>query len=125
MRKTPFAILLCAEIVEYGSGSVKLTVPITEKITQHHGMVHGAVLGFLADSACSWAAASVAGDVVTSEYKINLLAPALGRTLYARGEVIKMTGRQVISRADVFSVAEDGTDKMVATALATIIRLRP
>jgi uncharacterized protein (TIGR00369 family) len=123
IKDTPFAVLLGATLLEYGNGKVSLSVPVVERLLQHHGFVHGAVIGFLADSACAWAAASIAGDVVTSEYKLNLIAPATGSSLLARGEVIKATGRQVICRADVFS-EKDGASKIVATALATIAKLR-
>src|SRR5215471_14819970 len=124
IRSTPFASLLGASIVEFGSGKVTLMVPITDRLLQHHRFVHGAVIGFLADSACAWAAASLVGDVVTSEYKLNLMAPATGARLVGRGEVIKVNGRQVVCRADVFS-EKNGAEKMVATALATIVRLSP
>lgn len=98
-------------------------MPVVQRLLQHHGFVHGAVIGFLADSACAWAAASIAGDVVTSEYKLNMIAPATGSKLIAKGEVIKATGRQVVCRADVFA-EKDGSAKIVATALATIAKLR-
>jgi uncharacterized protein (TIGR00369 family) len=123
IQKTPFALLMGAKVTKYQAGKVELMVPVSEKLLQHHGFVHGAVIGFLADSACAWAAASLAGDVVTSEYKINLIAPALGTSLLGRGEVIKASGRQVVCRADVYAV-RDGSEKMVATALATIARLK-
>lgn len=124
IQKTPFAVLLGAKVTQYALGKVELAVPFQQSITQHHGLAHGAVIGFIADSACSWAAASVAGDVVTAEYKINLIAPARGAVLVGRGEVISSSGRQVIARADVFSLS-DGREILVATALATIAKLRP
>jgi len=123
IRSTPFASLLGASIVEFGSGKVTLTVPITGKLLQHHRFVHGAIIGFMADSACCWAAASEVGDVVTSEYKLNFLAPAGGTSLVGRGEVIKVSARQVVSRADIFA-EKDGTERLVATGLATIARVR-
>jgi len=123
IQKTPFALLMGAKVTKYQAGKVELMVPVSEKLLQHHGFVHGAVIGFLADSACAWAAASLAGDVVTSEYKINLIAPALGTSLLGRGEVINASGRQVVCRADVYAV-RDGSEKRVATALATIARLK-
>lgn len=69
-----------------------------------------------------WAAASVADDVVTSEYKLNLLAPARGPALIGRGEVVKATSRQVVVRADVYS-GKEGELAHVATALATVARV--
>ena len=91
------------------------------EMTQHHGFAHGAIVGLMADNACAWAGASVAGDVVTGSYTINFLRPALGEQLRAKGEVIKPGKRQVIVRADVWAEAEGKDDVHVATAQATII----
>jgi uncharacterized protein (TIGR00369 family) len=122
IEKTSFAKRLGAEVTKYGEGEVELTIPVTAEITQHHGFVHGTVVAFMADSACAWAAASVAGDVVTSEYKINLIAPAVGARLIGRGHVVKALSRQVVCRADVF-VEKGGEERVVATALATIAKM--
>src|SRR6266536_1374910 len=100
IEKDSFAKRLGAEVTRYGEGSMEFTIPVTADITQHDGFVHGAVLGFMADSACAWAATSVAGYVLTSEYKINLIAPAVGTRLIGRGYVVRAGGRQVICRAD-------------------------
>jgi uncharacterized protein (TIGR00369 family) len=123
IQRTPFAALLGATIVEFGPGKVALMLPINGRLLQHHRFVHGAVIGFVADSACAWAAASRVGDVVTSEYKLNFLAPAGGTSLIGRGEVVKISARQVVCRADIFA-EKDGAERLVATALATIARLQ-
>lgn len=75
--RSPFTHWLAATVTLCERGLAKLEVPIDTRVTQHHGFVHGGVVGAIADNACAWAAASVAGDVVTVEYKVNLLAPAL------------------------------------------------
>lgn len=116
---TPFATLVGARLEDFQTGRVALSIPLRKDLTQHHGFAHGAVVSFMADSAMSWSAASVVGDVVTAEYKINLLAPAVGDRLVARGEVVKASARQAVARADVFAV-KDGREKLIATALATI-----
>ena len=123
IRKTPFALLVGAKVAHYEPGKVELTVPINDSVKQHHGFVHGAVIGFVADSACAWAAASVAGDVVTSEYKLHLLAPAVGEAILGRGYVVKESSRQVVCRADVFAL-ENGTERLVGTALATVAKIK-
>jgi len=123
IRKTPFALLVGAKVAHYEPGRVELTVPISDSVKQHHGFAHGAVIGFVADSACAWAAASVAGDVVTSEYKLNLLAPAVGEMILGRGYVVKDSPRQVVCRADVFAIKR-GTERLVGTALATIAKVK-
>ena len=103
----------------FGPGVVEIELDLRPDLTQHHGQAHGAVLGYLADTVSAWAAASVAGDVVTAEYKINFLTAARGELLWARGEVLKAGRRQVIVRADVYA-RQGGQDTHVATALATV-----
>lgn len=119
---SPFAQLIGFSLTHFAHGEIEMHVPIRPELTQHHGFAHGAVIGFMIDSACAWAAASVVGDVVTSEYKINFLAPAIGESLICRSAVIKAGQRQVVTRADVF-VLNDNSEKIVATGLATIARL--
>ena len=91
-------------------------------MNQHHGFVHGAVMGFVADSACAWAAGTLAGDVVTSEYKLHFLAPAVGQRIIGRGRVIKASSRIVVTQADIYCV-KNGSEKLVAIALATIVKV--
>lgn len=119
---SPFTNWVGTKLLEFDPGRVKISIAIRKEMTQHHGFAHGAIVGYMADTVCAWAAASVVGDVVTSEYKLNLLAPAVGEELRAVGEVIKAGGRQVVTRADVYAV-KDGAEKIVATALATIARV--
>ncbi|AOI68041.1 thioesterase [Burkholderia ubonensis] len=123
VARTPFAGWIDALIEAFEPGRVALSVPWKAELTMHHGFAHGAVIGFLADSACAWAAASLVGDVVTLEYKLNLIAPAVGDSLYAVGEVLRTSGRHAVCRADVFARRRDRSD-LVATALATIARFK-
>lgn len=122
LAHSTFAQLLGAELLEFAPGRVSLKVRSRRDLCQHHGYMHGAVVGFMVDSGCAWAAASMVGDVVTSEYKLNLLAPALGERLICRAEVLKAGQRQAVCRADVFA-EKDGQEKLIATGLATIARV--
>jgi|SRR5690606_38573525 len=122
LEQSPFAQLIGFELTGFAPGRIAMEVLPRRELTQHHGYVHGAVVGFMIDSACAWAAASMVGDVVTSEYKVNLLAPAIGDKLVCRSEVIKAGQRQVVARADVF-VLRDGEERIVATGLATLARV--
>lgn len=123
IAKTPFAAFLGAEVISISPGNVELVVPvIPEKMNQHHGFVHGAVIGFVADSACTWAAGSVAGDVVTSEYKLNFLAPAIGEKIVGIGSVIKASSRTVVTKAEIYT-ERSGERKLVAFAVATIAKI--
>ncbi len=119
--KSGFSRWLGVEPLKVWEGESELTLDMREELTQHHGFAHGAIVGLMADNACAWAAASVAGDVVTGSYTINFLAPAVGKRLRAKGTVIKAGRKQVIVRSEVLSEAEDGAPKLVAVAQATVI----
>lgn len=103
-----------------GGGQVCLEIDIREDQTQHHGFVHGGIVGALADTACSWAAATVAGDVVTASYTIQFHAPATTALLRARAAVIKQGRRNVSAEAQIYAVGDDSAERRVATALALI-----
>jgi uncharacterized protein (TIGR00369 family) len=123
IANTPFASFMGAEILKASPGAVELAIDIrADLMTQHHGFIHGAVTGFVADSACAWAAGTVAGDVVTSEYKVHFLAPAVGRRIVGRGRVIKASARIIVTQADIYSVM-GGSEKLVAIALATVVKV--
>lgn len=123
LAKTPFATLLGARPEAFGEGHASLSLRLQGQLTMHLGFAHGAVVGFLADSACAWAAASIGGNVVTAEYKINLIAPGVGEVLMAEGRVLKASGRSLICQAEVFAIA-GGESSLIAVALATLHRLK-
>ena len=117
-----FSTFLSMEPLRCWSGESELVVPLKPELMQHHGFAHGAVVGAAADNACAWAAASVAGDVVTSSYTLHLVAPAKGERLRAKGQVLRNGRRQLTVRADVYAEAGDDS-RLVATALAAITRI--
>lgn len=119
-----FSTLLAAKPTKWWAGEAELVIPLRPELLQHHGYAHGAVVGAAADNACAWAAASVAGDVVTSSYTLQLLAPAKGARLRAKGKVIRAGKRQVSAEAEVFAESDDGAPpKLVAVALALVAPL--
>lgn len=107
------------EVVSVEPGSVELALAWREDFGQHHGYLHGALVGFLADTACAYAAATVSGDVVTAQYDLRLLAPGVGESFTARGEVVKASRRLVTTRADIFAI-KNGAPKRIAIATATV-----
>ena len=121
VAKSGFSSWLAVEPLVVWEGKSELTLELRPEMTQHHGFAHGAIVGLMADNACAWAGASMAGDVVTGSYTINFLRPAVGQRLRARGEVIKPGKRQVVVRADVWAEADGKEAVHVATAQATII----
>ena len=116
-----FSRWLDVEPLRVWDGESELTLAVRPEHTQHHGFAHGAIVGLMADNACAWAAASVAGDVVTGGYTINFLAPATGTHLRAKGRVVRAGKRQVIVTAEVWSESTDTAPKLVAVAQATVM----
>lgn len=121
VKRSGFTNWLGVEPVKVWEGEAELSLDLRPEHTQHHGFAHGAIVGLMADNACAWAAASVAGDVVTGGYTINLLAPATGNALRAKGKVVRAGKRQVIVQAEVWSEGGEADAKLVAVAQATVM----
>ncbi|GJL95581.1 MAG: thioesterase superfamily protein [Hyphococcus sp.] len=112
---------LCVEFRSIGAGTCELAVAFDETMTQQHGFFHAGVTATLADNAAGYAAYTVMPEnstVLTTEFKVNLLAPARGDELVARAEVIKPGRTLVVVKVDVYGCA-DGKETHVATMLAT------
>jgi uncharacterized protein (TIGR00369 family) len=112
-----------AELIHVAPGEVDIGVPFSERLTQQHGFLHAGVVAGVSDSACGYAALTTmepGAEVLTVEFKINLLAPAAGERLVARGRVVRAGRTLTISRADAFTINE-GQEKHVATVTATLI----
>lgn len=121
----PFSRLIGAELAEFSRGHCELHVPIGESVKQQHGFVHGGVLSYAADNALTYAGGSALGlPVVTAEFKINYLRPAIGERLIARAEAVHTGKTQSVCRCDVF-VVQGGVEKLCAVAQGTIAALPP
>ena len=114
---------LGAELGNIEIGRVEITAPIGVHIRQQHGYAHAGLTFSIGDSAAGYSALTEIPEdqeVVTSEMKIHLLAPARGTSLIARGNVVKGGRRLVIVTADVFAV-EDGQETHVAMLSGTMV----
>jgi uncharacterized protein (TIGR00369 family) len=120
-----FMATIGAELVHVAAGEVDIAVPFSDRLTQQDGYLHaGAVAGAL-DSACGYAALTTMAaeaEVLTVEFKINLLAPAAGERLVARGRVLRSGRTLTVCRGDAVTIS-DGREKHVATLTATMIAI--
>jgi uncharacterized protein (TIGR00369 family) len=117
--------LIGAELVRVEAGSVDIAVAFRPELSQQHGYYHGGVVGMIADSAGGYAAFSLMPEdasVLTVEYKINLLAPAEGERLIARGRVTRPGRTLTVCSVDVFAV-RGGKEHLCATLLQTLMTL--
>ena len=119
--------LIGAELSLLEPGIVEITLPYRADLAQQNGYVHAGIVTTIADSAAGYAAYSLmpaGAEVLSVEFKVNLLRPARGKSFLARADVIKPGRTLTVARADVFGVAETGDRELVATMLATIICLQ-
>ena len=120
-----FMDLLGARILSVAPGAVEIELPIRRELEQQHGFAHAGVAWSIADSAAGYASQSLMAPsegVLTVEFKINLLAPAKGERLIARGRVERAGRRLTVARADVYAVA-GGKETHVATAMGTFMTM--
>ena len=112
-----------ARLSRVAPGEVEIELPFREDLTQQHGYLHAGVVTAAADTACGYAAMTLTppgGEVLSVEFKINLLAPAAGESLAARARVVRAGRNITVCAADAFIVRE-GREKLVASMLATMM----
>jgi uncharacterized protein (TIGR00369 family) len=116
---------LGASLGDVAPGHVTITLPVAAHVSQQHGFVHAGAVATIADSAAGYAALSLmpAGSgVLTTEFKINLMAPAAGERLVAEGRVIRAGRTLTVAMAEVHAEA-GGTRKLVALLTASMMTI--
>ncbi len=116
---------LGAEMTSIGPGRCEIRLGYGEHLSQQHGFFHGGVVATIADSAGGYAAFSLmAADagVLTVEFKINLVAPADGELLIARGLVLRPGRTLSVSTAEVFA-RKAGADRLCAILQQTLMTI--
>lgn len=108
-----------AELLRIAPGEVYISLGWRDDLGQQSGVLHAGVIASIADSACGYAALTMmpaGSDVVSVEFKLNLLAPARGAEFVARGRVIRAGKTITAAAADVFA-----DETLVATMLGTMM----
>lgn len=114
---------LGATLGEVLPGMVEISLSPRPAILQQHGFVHAGAVSAIADSAAGYAALSLmpaGAGVLTTEFKINLLAPAVGERILARGRVVKAGRTLTLAQAEVFAEA-GGKQKLIALLTSTLM----
>ena len=118
--------LIGAHLSRVEPGVIEVSLPYRPDLTQQHGYLHAGIVTTIADSACGYAAYSLMPpetEVLSVEFKVNLLRPAKGETFLAIAEVVKAGKTLTVVRADVFGM-DHGQRELVATMLGTMICIR-
>jgi uncharacterized protein (TIGR00369 family) len=112
-----------ARLTKVAPGEVEIELPFRADLTQQHGYLHAGIVTAVVDSACGYAAMSLTppgADVLSVEFKINLLSPAAGELLVARARVVRAGRNVTVCAGDAFMLTQ-GREKIVATMLGTMM----
>lgn len=116
---------LGADLVKVADGEVHIAMPFSEALSQQLGYVHAGAITSIVDSACGYAGltkAPTGNEIVTAEFKINFLRPALGKRFLAIGKVQSAGRTLAVCTGEVRAYPGDGPDyKVVALMQATTI----
>jgi uncharacterized protein (TIGR00369 family) len=118
---------LGAQLVSVADGEVHIELPFSERLSQQHGYVHAGAITSVVDSACGYAALTKAPpecEVVTAEFKINLMRPAIGERFLAIGKVVNAGRLMTVCTGEVRAFTGDSC-KVIALMQATIVNVRP
>ena len=106
-----------------GPGTVEIALPFADALTQQHGYLHAAAVTAIADSACGYAALTLmppGREVLSVEFKTNLVAPASGERFLATGRVVRSGRTLTVCAAEVHAHG-DARSTLVAVMQATMI----
>lgn len=114
--------LIGATLDEVAPGSCRIRLPFRENLTQQNGFFHAGITSTVADSAGGYAGYTLmpeGSNVLTVEFKINLLRPAAGEMMVASGRVIR-AGRSLVFTEVEIEVGDGESMKTCATMSQTL-----
>ena len=117
---------LKAEIEVPEPGRTIVTAPFQKRFSQQHGYWHAGAVSALVDTACGYAAYTLMpedANVLSVEFKINLLSPAKGERFIAEGVVLK-PGRTLTVCEGKVHAEHGGERKLIAAIQVTVMTLR-
>lgn len=119
----PMMATIGAVLLRVAPGEVEIALPVAHPVKQQHGFVHAGAVATIADNACGFAALTLmpaGAGVLTTEFKLNLMAPATGERLVAKARVVKAGRTLIVALAEVFSEVE-GRQRLVALMTASLM----
>jgi uncharacterized protein (TIGR00369 family) len=106
-------------------GEVDLSMPYSAQWTQQNGFVHAGIITAGLDTACGIAAFTLMPadtDILTVEFKTNLLAPAKGERFFFRAGVVKPGRTLTVCEGRAFAET-NGVESLIATMTGTLMAL--
>ncbi|HEY7586165.1 MAG TPA: PaaI family thioesterase [Candidatus Deferrimicrobiaceae bacterium] len=118
----PFLAGLGLKLSDLGPGWCESVLHVGEMHLQQDGYIHAGVQATAADHTAGGAAGTLVkeGETVLSiEFKINLLRPAMGDRLRCRAAVLRAGKTIIVAESEVFA-GSDGAEKLSAKATVTL-----
>lgn len=116
-----------ARIVAIEPGFCAIELSYAPSVSQQQGFFHGGAIGAIADTAAGYAAYSLmpaGSEILTVEYKLNLVRAALPPMLRAEGHVLRAGRTLTVCRADVYH-QRNGAKETCALLQSTLMRVEP
>jgi uncharacterized protein (TIGR00369 family) len=110
-------------LVSLEYGRAESTLEVTEAHSQQDGFVHAGVMATMADHTAGYAAFSVVSEdfrILSVEFKINFLRPAIGDRLVCRARVVKEGKKILVADSEVYD-QRHGAEKLAAKGLVTLM----
>jgi uncharacterized protein (TIGR00369 family) len=114
-----------ARLRSVGPGYCAIELIPSPAVSQQHGYVHAGIVAAIVDSAGGYAGFSLfpaEASVLTVEFKLNLLAPAVGECIVAEGFVVKSGRTLTITRGEVHA-ERAGRRTLVALMQQTLMAM--
>ncbi|SRR5258708_18396948 len=92
------------EVVAATPGEIELRLRWRPEFAQYNGFVHASIVGGLIDTACGFAAFSMSGAVMASQFSVRCLRPAVADVFVVKGRVVKPGRRQIFAAAELFGL---------------------
>ncbi len=125
--KQGMMLAMGARLVSITPGGCRIELPFSEGVSQQQGFFHGGAIGAIADVAAGYAAYSLmpeGAEILTVEYKINLVKAARGPLIRAESQVLRAGRTLSVCRAEVFQIGQESRE-LCAVLQATMMRVEP
>lgn len=123
-RLAEFNTWLAIDVTAAAQGEVELQMRWKQEMGQYNGFLHAGIQGALIDTACGFAAATLSGPVLASQFTVRCLRPAVGESFRVVARVVKPGRQQVFTTAELYATNE-GAERIVATGDTLLVPVQP
>lgn len=118
-ERAPFNQWLNLQVARGEPGEVELHLEWRPEFSQYSGFLHAGLIGGLIDTACGFAAFTMSGPVLASQFSVRCLRPAIAEKFVVTGRVVKAGRQQIFTSAELF--AHHAPTKALAVGEALLV----